>query len=103
MLNNLINPALYGAHNITSLQRGLRVAAFIFNTKYLDDRKFEEKIRHPIVLDIGICDGRIPSLEPDFSTAKHLINGRYLTLGGGKDRLHKVNRILYAIIPLELF
>jgi len=64
-----------------SWSKNLRVCSFVFNTKGIDDRNSAEKIKKPIVLDVGFCDANTPSLLPG-SNPTHLVDAGNAKLGG---------------------
>ena len=85
ILNNSVDARKYGVDDV-SWSNNLRVRSFVFNTKGIDDRNSLEKIRNPIVLDVGVCDAITPSLLP--STPVHLVDARNGLLGGkGKKKV----------------
>ena len=59
----------------------IEIAAFVFNTKGVDDRLAEERIKTPHVLDIGFCRATLPNLDPALASARHIIPGRNALLG----------------------
>ena len=79
VLNNSIDAAKYSVDDI-SWVRNLRVRSFVFNTKGIDDRISADKLRNPIVLDVGFCDASVPSLHPN--TATHIVDAANALLGG---------------------
>ncbi|KAF8803995.1 hypothetical protein BYT27DRAFT_7194724 [Phlegmacium glaucopus] len=81
ILNNSLDLEKYSVDDV-SWSKDLLVRSFIFNTKGIDDRNSAEKIRNPIVLDIGFCDASIPSLHPNIPTATHLVDAGNALLGG---------------------
>lgn len=81
VLNNSIDAAKYSIDDI-SWVRNLRVRSFVFNTKGIDDRISADKLRNPIVLDIGFCDATVPSLHPNIPTATHIVDAANALLGG---------------------
>ncbi|KAF8906976.1 hypothetical protein CPB84DRAFT_1769105 [Gymnopilus junonius] len=88
VLNNTIQPHKYSLDDLP-WTRGLRVCSFVFNTKGLDHRTTEQKLNNPIVLDVGFCEAQLPSFEPIYSTARHVVNHRNRTLTAGKERPKK--------------
>ena len=83
ILNNSVDAQKYSVNDV-SWSRNLLVHSFVFNTKGIDDRHSSEKIRNPMVLDIGICDATTPSLMP--GTPTHLIDAANALLGGKKGK-----------------
>ena len=96
ILNNSIDAEKYGIDDV-SWSKNLRVRSFVFNTKGIDDRNSADKIRNPIVLDIGFCDASTPSLLPNIPTATHFVDAGNALLGG-KGRKTVVFPLLYIII-----
>ena len=79
ILNNSIDPQKYSISDV-SWSKNLRVLSFVFNTKGIDDRFSADKIRNPIVLDVGFCDANVPSLHPHIPT--HILDAGNKLLGG---------------------
>ena len=85
VLNNAIESRTYGLEDV-SWAESIRVSAFVFNTKGVDDRPRADRTRYPAVLDIGFCDARLPSLAPDYTSAKHFIYTKNALLGRKEPR-----------------
>ncbi|KAH9475215.1 hypothetical protein JR316_0012326 [Psilocybe cubensis] len=83
ILNGLVDPAKYGVDNLSWTQ-DLRICSFVFNVRPIDDRKRAERLQNPLVLDIGFCEADLPNLEPNHSTAKHILDQRNAILGGNR-------------------
>jgi hypothetical protein len=97
ILNNSIDAKKYSIDDV-SWSKDLRVRSFVFNTKGIDDRNTLDKIRHPIVLDIGFCDASIPSLLPNIPTATHLVDVGNALLGGKGKGKKTVALPLYILL-----
>lgn len=85
VLNNAIESRTYGLEDI-SWAESVRVSAFVFNTKGVDDRPRADRTRYPAVLDVGFCDAQLPSLAPDYTSAKHFIYTKNALLGRKEPR-----------------
>lgn len=59
----------------------IEIAAFVFNTKGVDDRLAEERLKTPHVLDIGFCRATLPNLDPALASVRYIIPGRNSLLG----------------------
>ncbi|PPQ67779.1 hypothetical protein CVT25_009083, partial [Psilocybe cyanescens] len=92
VLNSAVNAAKYGVDNLSWAQH-LRICSFVFNVRGIDDRKLEERLRNPLVLDVGFCEASIPSLDPIYSTARHIIDQRNVLMGGNR----KVNNLVLTL------
>ncbi|KAF8151745.1 hypothetical protein B0H34DRAFT_665187 [Crassisporium funariophilum] len=86
VLNETIDAQTYGLDD-TSWSQNLRISAMVFNTKGLDDRRTEERIKNPLVLDVGFCDAESPTLEPDARKTSHIINAANSLLGRKQRKL----------------
>ena len=96
ILNNSVNTQKYSIDDV-SWSKNLRVLSFVFNTKGIDDRYSAEKIRNPIVLDVGFCDATIPSLLPG-SNPSHLVDAGNALLGGkGKKAVSSLSSIIIIL------
>ena len=80
MLNNAIVSRTYGLEDVSWVQN-VRISAFLFNTKGVDDRPRADRTRYPTVLDIGFCDAQLPTLAPDYTSSKHIIHTGNSLLG----------------------
>ncbi len=80
VLREEIRPTVYSVHP-PSWRGDIEIAAFVFNTKGVDDRVAEERIKTPHVLDIGFCRATLPNLDPALESARHIIPGRNALLG----------------------
>ena len=97
VLNNAIESQAYGLEDV-SWAESIRVSAFVFNTKGVDDRPRAERTRYPAVLDIGFCDAQLPSLAPDYTSAKHLVYTKNALLGRKEPR-----KVFQSSIGYQLF
>jgi hypothetical protein len=86
ILHNTVDLHRYGVED-TSWVKKIRVMSFVFNVKGLDYRHSEQKRLNPEVLDIGFCETRLPAVTPDYSTAKHFLNGRNKMLGRNQPKM----------------
>jgi hypothetical protein len=92
-----VDPRKYGIDD-TSWTQQTRVLSFVFNAKGLEFRNSEQRKRNPEVLDYGFCEGLLPGLAPNFSTAKHFMNMRNKLLGRRQPK--KVGDLdLFFVLP----
>ncbi|KDR72945.1 hypothetical protein GALMADRAFT_252303 [Galerina marginata CBS 339.88] len=85
IFNNAIDALKFGVDN-TLWAPHLRISAFVFNTKGVDHRSSEERLKDPVVLDVGYCGALIPSLQADYTSAKHIIHIGNSVMGGGRPK-----------------
>ncbi|KAF8966174.1 hypothetical protein BDZ97DRAFT_723826 [Flammula alnicola] len=80
ILGDMIDANTYGVED-TYWAENLRIRSLVFNTKGVDDRPAAERLKNPSILDIGICDATLPTLIPDYSSARHIIHSGNILLG----------------------
>jgi hypothetical protein len=86
ILHNTADLRRFGVEDISWVKK-IRVVSFVFNVKGLDYRHSEQKRLYPEVLDVGFCETRLPAVAPDYSTAKHFLNGRNKMLGRNQPKM----------------
>ncbi|KJA16619.1 hypothetical protein HYPSUDRAFT_47237 [Hypholoma sublateritium FD-334 SS-4] len=80
LLREEIRPTMYSVEP-PSWMGDIEIASFVFNTKGVDDRLAEERIKTPHVLDVGFCRATLPNLDPALGSAQYIIPGRNALLG----------------------
>ncbi|KAF9563700.1 hypothetical protein CPC08DRAFT_748819 [Agrocybe pediades] len=83
VLQKNLDPYLYGLPS-TAWTQQLRVVAFVQNSNVYASRA--QKVERPVVLDIGLCEASIPSLDPRLATCRHIVNSKTKLLAGGPGR-----------------